>query len=120
LDAYETGMTTSTSQTDVQGHDSSPTLAARAKVVKALGRVEHGQRDAMEELRVELCAYVGHLRRDGVTREAALVNVRELIAQPASPDGALALTPIVRDALADLTLQWCEAEYARLESDQST
>src|SRR5881394_1794186 len=107
-----------TSQTDVQSHERSPTQAARSRVVAALAHLEHGQRDAMEELRVELCAYVGHLRRDGLSREAALSNVRSLIAQPATPDGALALTPVVREALAELTVQWCAEEYARLASDE--
>ena len=112
-------MNAGTSQTDVQGREPPATREARNRVVTALGHLEHGHRDAMEELRVELCAYVGRLRHDGVTREAALENVRLLIAQPATPDGALALTPVVRDALAELTLQWCAEEYARLTSDES-
>jgi hypothetical protein len=40
--------------------------------------------------------------------------VRTLVTTPASPEGAISLTPIVRDALAELTLEWCEAEYNRL------
>src|SRR2546423_674865 len=107
-----------TSQTDVQSHERSPTQAARSRVVAALAHLEHGQRDAMEELRTELCSYVGHLRRDGLSREAALADVRSLIAQPATPEGAIALTSVVRDALAELTLQWCEAEDARLAGDR--
>ena len=111
-------MNEGTSQTDVQSHERSPTQAARSRVVAALAHLEHGQRDAMEELRTELCLYVGHLRRDGLSREAALADIRSLIAQPATPEGAIALTSVVRDALAELTLQWCEAEYARLASDR--
>ena len=76
-------MNEGTSQTDVQSHERSPTQAARSRVVAALAHLEHGQRDAMEELRTELCSYVGHLRRDGLSREAALSNIRSLIAQPA-------------------------------------
>src|SRR5213080_2469898 len=111
-------MSARTSQTHVQGRES--TTAARGRVQTALANLEQGHRDAMEELRVELCAYVGHLREDGLTREEALDNVRSLIAAPATPDGALTLTPVVRDALAELTLQWCEEEYARLCSVQES
>jgi hypothetical protein len=72
----------------------------------------------MEELRVALCVYVGCLRREGAPRETILADVRSLIATPATPAGAIALTPVVRDALAELTLQWCEAEYNRLATDK--
>jgi hypothetical protein len=68
----------------------------------------------MEELRVALCEYIGALRKQGETREAALATVRTLVTTPASPEGAISLTPIVRDALTELTLEWCEAEYNRL------
>ena len=110
-------MNASTSQTDVQNHE--PTQAARGRVKTALSHLEQGHRDAMEELRVELCSYVGLLQKAGLSREAALANVRTLIAEPATPDGAHALTPVVRDALAELTLQWCEEEYARLAGGRS-
>ena|SRR5690242_5943557 len=101
-------------QTNVQRGQSPAATAARERVVGALGRLEHGQRDAMDELREALCGYVGALRHEGWTREATLATVRTLIATPVTPDGAIALTPIVRDALAELTLQWCQAEYDRL------
>ena len=68
----------------------------------------------MEELREALCAYVGALRRQGLTREATLEAVRSFVATPVTADGAYALTPVVRDALAELTQQWCGAEYDRL------
>ena len=45
-------------------------------------------------------------------------TVRSFVATPVTPDGALGLTPIVRDALAELTLQWCQAEYDRLAADE--
>ena len=101
-------------QTNVPPAESRAASAARERATSALGRLEHGQRDAMEELRVALCGYVGALRQEGWTREATLATVRTLIATPVTPDGAIALTPIVRDALAELTLQWCQAEYDRL------
>jgi hypothetical protein len=104
----------STTQTNVPKSGDPATNAARERATTALGRLEHGQRDAMDELREALCSYVGALRGEGWTREATLATVRTLIGTPVTPDGALALTPIVRGALAELTLQWCEAEYDRL------
>ena len=101
-------------QTNVPGEASAAAPVARERVTSALGRLEHGQRDAMDELREALCGYVGALRQEGWTREATLATVRTLIATPVNPDGAIALTPIVRDALAELTLEWCQAEYDRL------
>jgi hypothetical protein len=102
------------SQTNVHDRDPSQVHAARGRAVGALVHLEHGNRDAMEELRVALCEYVGALRKQGETREATLEAVRILVTTPASPEGAMALTPIVRDALAELTLEWCAAEYNRL------
>ena len=102
------------SQTNVHDQEPSQVHAARGRAVSALAHLEHGNRDAMEELRVSLCEYVGALRKQGETREATLTAVRTLVTTPASPEGAIALTPIVRDALAELTLEWCEAEYSRL------
>lgn len=90
------------------------TRAARDAVVAALAQVEIGQRDALEELRPALCGYVGALRREGHSRDEVLAAVRELVRHPATPNGAISLTPIVREALAELTLEWCRAEYARL------
>jgi hypothetical protein len=110
-------MDSGTSQTNVQNREPSQVQAARGRAVTALSHLEHGNRDAIEELRVALCEYVGALRREGTSREATLTSVRELVTAPASPDGALTLTPIVRDALAELTLEWCAAEYNRLDSE---
>jgi hypothetical protein len=101
-------------QTNVPTGEPPAAHAARERATSALGRLEHGQRDAMDELREALCGYVGALRQEGWTREATLATVRTLIATPVNPDGAIALTPIVRDALAELTLEWCQAEYDRL------
>ncbi|HEY2378470.1 MAG TPA: hypothetical protein VGH98_20995 [Gemmatimonadaceae bacterium] len=80
----------------------------------ALAHLEQGQRDAMEELRVALCEYVGALRHSGVSRDETLASIRALVTVPATPEGTLALTPVVREALAELTLRWCETEYDRL------
>jgi hypothetical protein len=107
-------------QTDVQRPQDRADAAARENVIAALTRVEQGQRDGMEDLRVALCAYVAVLRQEGLSREATLAGVKALIATPATPEGGVSLTPIVRQALAELTLQWCEAEYGRLESSCST
>ena len=106
------------SQTNVQDREPSQVQAARGRATAALAHLEHGHRDAMDELRVALCAYVGALRAEGASREATLTSVRELVTSPASSDGGLALTPIVREALAELSLEWCEAEYNRLATEQ--
>jgi hypothetical protein len=107
-------MEQGSTQTNVPTGESPATNAARQRATSALGRLEHGQRDAMDELREALCGFVGALRHEGWTREATLATVRTLIAMPVNHDGADALTPIVRDALAELTLEWCQAEYDRL------
>jgi hypothetical protein len=39
------------------------------------------------------------------------------MAQPVTPGGAVTLMPIVREALAELTLEWCRAEYSRLAGE---
>jgi hypothetical protein len=109
-------MEAGTTQTNVQGHEPLTADAARARATTALAHLENGQRDAMDELRESLCAYVGALRREGSSRDSTLTTVRMFVATPVTPDGAVALTPIVRDALAELTLEWCAAEYARLEA----
>jgi hypothetical protein len=107
-------MEAKVAQTDVPGREPPQTAIARDEVIAALARVEQGQRDAMDDLRHSLCVYVGKLRQGGLSREATLSGVRALIAAPATPEGQLTLTPVVRQALAELTLQWCEAEYNRL------
>jgi hypothetical protein len=107
-------METRAAQTNVPEREPPQTSIARDDVIAALARVEQGQRDAMEDLRHSLCVYVGKLRQSGLSREATLSGVRALIGAPATPEGELSLTPVVRQALAELTLQWCEAEYNRL------
>jgi hypothetical protein len=110
-------MDASTRETNVQGSEPSQGQAARARALIALAHLEHGHRDAMEELRLAICEYVGALRRQGSSRDDTLASIRALIAAPATPDGGQALSPIVRDALAELTLQWCAAEYDRLAAE---
>jgi hypothetical protein len=110
-------MSQGTAPSDAYVPETGDTRSRRDAVIAALGRVESGQRDALEELRSALCGYVEILRREGGTRDAVLSHIRELMAQPATPGGALSLTPIVREALAELTLEWCRAEYARVASE---
>jgi hypothetical protein len=110
-------MSEGTTQSDSCAAPSQGIESARSAVTAALGRVENGQRDALEELRQALCAYVEVLRRAGQTRDAVLSEIRQIMAQPATPGGAYSLRPIVREALAELTLEWCRAEYARMASD---
>jgi hypothetical protein len=110
-------MDASTRETNVHDRGPSQVQAARARALSALANLEHGHRDAMEELRVGICEYVGALRAQGCSRDDTLATVRALIASPATPDGALSLTPIVREALAELTLEWCAAEYDRLAAE---
>lgn len=112
-------MDASTRETNVQdrGPSQGEEGGPRARALSALAHVEHGHRDAMDELRVAICEYVGTLRRQGSSRDETLATVRALIASPATPEGGVALTPIVRDALAELTLQWCAAEYDRLAGE---
>jgi hypothetical protein len=112
-------MEAGASQTNVQGHEPMSADVARERASVALGNLENGQRDAMEELRVALCGYVGALRRQGTTREATLAAIHTFVATPVTPNGALALTPVVRDALAELTQQWCATEYDRLGGSES-
>ena len=89
-------MKTATTQTNVQhANATSQTEVAREEARSALARLETGQRDAMEELRVALCTLVGALRRDGLSREATLESVRTFIATPVTTDGTRSLTPIV-------------------------
>ena len=107
-------MSQGATQFDSYVPETQETRDRREAVVAALGRVETGQRDALEELRVALCGYVEALRGAGAKRDAVLAHIRELIGQPATPGGAVSLTPIVREALAELTLEWCRAEYARI------
>lgn len=107
-------MSEGTTQADSGTPQLTEAQPAREIVVAALGRVESGQRDALEELRVALCGYVGALGRSGWTRDQVLQHIRDIMANPVTPAGAYSLTPVVREALAELTLEWCRTEYARI------
>ena len=110
-------MDAGVTQTNVQNREPSQVQEALGRAMAALAHLEHGQRDAMDELRVALCAYVGALRAEGASREATLASVRDLVTSPASSDRGPALPPIVREALAELSLEWCEAEYDRMDGE---
>ena len=88
---------------------------ARAGVVQALRDFELGERDSMERLHDALCRFVATLRGAGKSCDAVVADVRSLIATPATAEGASKLPAIAREALAELTLRWCEEEYARAE-----
>jgi hypothetical protein len=85
----------------------------RQRVVQALERVEQSERDAVDGLRAAICTLVTTLRTEGASAEQAAAEVRKLIEVPATPEGAGALAPAVREALVDLALHWCTEEYAR-------
>lgn len=83
----------------------------RTHVVNALRRVEQGERDSLEELRAALCGFVGALRGEGSSREAAIEAVAELVMAPASPAGETNLSASAREALVELTTHWCAEEF---------
>ena len=91
-----------------------PDLAeARAKVIEALGKMERGERNALDSLRDVLCGFVTALRAEGATRDQAIVSVRRLIAEPATSEGAFRLLPPAREALIELSMHWCAEEFGR-------
>lgn len=83
----------------------------RTQVIAALQRVEQGERDSLEGLRSALCSYVGALRAEGVDRDAAIRLVAELIMVPASPDGEANLRYPAREALVELSTDWCAEQF---------
>ena len=83
----------------------------RAFVIKALQRVEQGERDSLEELRSALCSYVGALRAEGADKDTAIRTVAELIMTPIDPDGESNLRPPAREALVELSTHWCAEEF---------
>ena len=92
----------------------------RSNVVQALGRLEHSERDAVEGLRMAICAFVGSLRSDGATQEQVVEAVRTLVATPATADGAINLAPAVREALVELAIHWCTDEWSNARTDPSS
>jgi hypothetical protein len=87
--------------------------SARDEVVRALGRLEQSERDAFEEVRLALCALIAAFRADGMSYDAIVENVRALISTPTTPEGAYTLLPAAREALVELSVQWCSEEYSR-------
>ena len=85
----------------------------RSHVIKALQRVEQGERDSLEDLRQALCSFVGALRAEGVEKDAAIRAVADLIMTPASPEGDSNLRPPAREALIELSTHWCAEEFKR-------
>lgn len=86
---------------------------SRETVVRALERVERGERNALTELREALCGYVTALRSQGLTRELTIDTVRTLVHTPRTDEGTFGLLPMAREALVELSVQWCGEEYDR-------
>ena len=86
---------------------------ARADVLSAIARLEHSERNALEELRQTLCRFIGALRAGGASYESVVDIVGNLAAAPATPDGARTLHPSAREALVELSIHWCAEEYER-------
>jgi hypothetical protein len=86
---------------------------ARDEVVRALGRLEQGERDALEEVRLALCPLIAALRADGKSYDSIVESVRALVSSPTTPEGEFGLHPAAREALVELSVQWCANEYGR-------
>ena len=86
---------------------------AREWVIDALGRMERGERNALDEMREALCAFVSALKSDGATREQATEEVRRIITEPVTAEGGFRLLGPAREALIELSLYWCSEEFAR-------
>jgi hypothetical protein len=84
----------------------------RTYVVRALQRVEQGERDSLEELRSALCAFVSALRLEGADKDTATRVVTELIMTPASPAGESNLRAPAREALIELATHWCAEQFS--------
>lgn len=85
--------------------------AARVEVVDALGRLERGERNALDGFRTALCAFIGVLRDQGVGRDAVVETVRAVVSAPATPEGARTLHPSAREALVEMSVDWCVDEF---------
>ncbi len=84
---------------------------ARDGVVRALARMELGERNALDGMRAALCAMVSALKAAGATREQTMDEVRRIIAEPVTPDGELSLLAPAREALVELSVYWCLGEF---------
>ena len=88
-------------------------VAARAEVLTALSHLERSERNALEEVRTALCRFIGSLRAGGASYESVIDIVRGLVTVPATADGSSTLHPSAREALVELSLNWCANEYER-------
>jgi len=93
------------------GASTAPELAeARANVVVALGKMERGERNALDTLRDVLCTFVGVMKSEGASRDEAIEAVRRIISEPATAESFRLLAP-AREALIELSTHWCAEEY---------
>ena len=90
--------------------------AARAGLLHALRDLESGERDSMDRLHTALCGLVGTLRRAGRSADEVQEEIRQVVSQPATPEGNYNVPAIARAALVELSLQWCAEEYGRADS----
>jgi hypothetical protein len=86
---------------------------AREEVVRALGRLEQGERNALEGVRLALCPLIAALRADGMSFDSIVETVRALISKPTTPEAEFGLHPAAREALVELSVQWCANEYGQ-------
>ena len=89
------------------------TTDAREWVRTALGRMERGERNALEEMREALCALVTALKAEGASQAEALRTVRGIVSEPLTEEGAFRLLPSAREALVELSIYWCSEAYQR-------
>ena len=84
---------------------------AREEVVRALARLEQGERNALEGVRSALCPLIAALRADGTPYDSIVESVRTLVSRPTTPEAEFVLHPAAREALVELSVQWCAMEY---------
>lgn len=87
--------------------------ARRVAVVRALERLERGERDALDGLEESVGSWVVALREGGASAEAAATMVAELVGTPVTTEGRIAMTATVRAALVDLAVNWSAAAYGQ-------
>ena len=84
---------------------------ARGSVARALARLERGERNALDELRDAVCAFVLALRTNGTSREDAIEAVRAAMSQPSGSGDEYSILPPAREALVELSVHWCADQY---------